>query len=270
MRELRRMFAEHRLSQEGDNQMTSLLKPLIKQSFSIKETMCTIITDKPHAAKIAKKTIIHNRKQLENYIRAHPKFLYSLKPFEVNDGPDIVKLMATASAKADVGPMASVAGALADLAVDAMLNCGAKIAIVENGGEVSAVSERPVDVALLAGDSSLSGSIGFRVENFPVGIATSSGLYGHALSFGEAEAVTVFSKNASLADAAATAVCNVVKGEDADTAIKRGIEKAQLIGEVEGVLIIHKGKVALAGKVPKIINLLNGRSKPSTKIRGLL
>lgn len=238
--------------------MTSIIGPLIKQNFGIKETRCTIITDKPQAAKIVKKTIISHRKQLENYIKTHPNFLYSLEPMEVNDGPEIVRLMAVTSAKAEVGPMACVAGVLADLAVGAMLNCGAKIAVVENGGEVSAFSEKPMDVALLTWVSPLSVNVGFRIESFPVGIATSSGLYGHALSFGEAETVTVFSKNAGLADAATTAVCNVVKGEDVDSAIKKGIEKAQLIEGVEGVLIIYKGKVALAGKIPKLINIIKG------------
>jgi ApbE superfamily uncharacterized protein (UPF0280 family) len=136
-----------------------------------------------------------------------------------------------------------------------MLSCEAKIAVVENGGEVSAVSATPVDVALLAGDSPLSGCIGFRVEKFPVGIATSSGVYGHALSFGEAETVTVFSRKAGLADAAATAICNNVKG-DPDQAIRNGIEKALSIEGVGGVLIIYKGKVAVAGEIPKILSIM--------------
>jgi ApbE superfamily uncharacterized protein (UPF0280 family) len=151
--------------------------------------------------------------------------------------------------------MASVAGALADLAVEAMLSVGAKTAIIENGGEVAAVSETPVDVALLAGDSPLSGRLGFRIEKFPRGIATSSGVYGHALSFGEAESVTIFAGNASLADAAATAVCNVVRGSNVDQAIRKGVKKAFHIKEVEGIFIIYKGKVALAGNIPKLVYL---------------
>ncbi len=238
--------------------MIGSTKALFKKAFSIKETKCTIITDEPEAVKASKKTIIHHRKQLEFYIKKHPGFLYSLKPLKITDGPEIVKLMASASAKTGVGPMASVAGTLADLTVREMLAYGAKTAIVENGGEVSAVSETPIDVALLVGDSPLSGRMGFRIEEFPVGIATSSGVYGYALSFGEAEAVTVFAKNASLADAAATAICNVVRGENIDQAIKSGIEKAWSIEDVEGVLIIYRGKVALAGNVPKLVNLRKG------------
>ncbi|MEM3566583.1 MAG: UPF0280 family protein [Candidatus Bathyarchaeia archaeon] len=236
-------------------------KGLFKKKFSAKETECTVITDKHEAVKVAEETITYHRRQLESYIKTHVSFLYSLKPLEIADGPEIVRLMASASAKAGVGPMASVAGALADLAVKEMLAWGAEIAIVENGGEVSAVSETPLDVALLVGDSPLSGRIGFRVEKSPIGIATSSGVYGHALSFGEAEAVTIFAKNACLADAAATAVCNVVRGEP-DQAIKSALKKAWSIEGVEGVLIIYRGKIALAGEVPKLISLWKGGNRP--------
>jgi len=234
--------------------MIEPVKTMIKRTLSIKETKCTIMTDKLEAVDVAERTIFHHRKQLESYIKTHTDFLRSLNPLDITDGPEIVRLMAWASAKAGVGPMASVAGALADITVREMLACGAKTAVVENGGEVSAVSETPVDVALLAGDSPLSGKLGFRVEEFPIGIATSSGVYGHALSFGEAEAVTVFAKEASLADAAATAICNVVRG-NTDHAIRRGVEKFKSIEGLQGALIIYKGKTALIGNIPKIINL---------------
>jgi ApbE superfamily uncharacterized protein (UPF0280 family) len=86
-------------------------------------------------------------------------------------------------------------------------------------------------------------------------VATSSATFGHAFSLGEAESVTVFAKDACLADAAATAVCNAVKGEDCDLAVRHGIEVAMSISDVKGVLIIFMGKVATAGEIPKLINI---------------
>jgi ApbE superfamily uncharacterized protein (UPF0280 family) len=163
--------------------------------------------------------------------------------------------MAEAAEKAAVGPMAAVAGVLADLAVQDMLSAGCEVAVVEDGGEVSAVSDTAVDVALAAGDEPLSKRFGFRLTNFPIGVATSSGRFSHALSFGDAEAATVFSDNAGLADAAATAVGNVVKGEDHQTAIQLGLDKALSIQGVQGVLIIYKGFVGTAGKIPEIIKV---------------
>jgi hypothetical protein len=110
-------------------------------------------------------------------------------------------------------------------------------------------------VALAAGDEPLSKRFGFRLMDFPVGVATSSGRFSHALSFGDAEAATVFCRDAGLADAVATAVGNVVKGEDAEAAIQAGIKRALSIQGVEGVLILYKGQVGTAGRIPQIIKI---------------
>jgi ApbE superfamily uncharacterized protein (UPF0280 family) len=151
--------------------------------------------------------------------------------------------------------MAAVAGVLADLAVKEMALQGSEVAVVENGGEVSASSDMPIDVALSAGDSPLSRTFGFRLTDFPIGLATSSGLYSHAISFGEAEAATVFSRSAGLADAAATAVANQVKGQDCNAAIRNGVKKAASIEGITGALIIYRGMVGIAGRTPKLIKL---------------
>jgi len=231
-------------------------KGLFRETFEFKETRGLILSDSKEAIASAISSLRENREKLERYVRRNPEFLYSLTPIKIsNDAPLVAKIMAEAAAKAGVGPMAAVAGALADLAVREMVSAGAKVAVVEDGGEVSAISESPVDIALLAQGTPLSRKIGFRLEKFPVGVATSSATFGHALSLGKADAVTIFSKNACMADAAATAVCNSVKGGNVDLAIKRGIEEALSIDDVEGVLIIFKGKVAIAGKIPRLINI---------------
>ena len=235
--------------------MDSAMKNLFKEAFQLKESQCTIIADKQEAIKTAVESIKRNRKQLEEYAYSQPKFLYTLKPIPVPQEPLVAKLMAEAAEKANVGPMAAVAGVLADLAVKDMLLEGCEVAVVENGGEVSAVSNMPIDVALAAGDDPLSKRFGFRLTDFPAGVATSSGRFSHALSFGDAEAATVFCKDAGLADAAATAVGNVVKGENCQTAIQKGMDKALSILGVEGVLIVYRGHVGTAGKIPKIIKV---------------
>jgi ApbE superfamily uncharacterized protein (UPF0280 family) len=228
---------------------------LFKETFQLKDTQCTIIADKPEGIRTAKTSIKQNRLQLETYIKTNPTFLYTLKPLPVPVEPLVAKLMAETAEKANVGPMAAVAGVLADLAVIDMLHEGCNVAIVENGGEISAVSNQPIDVAVAAGDEPLSKRFGFRLTEFPIGVATSSGRFSHALSFGDAEAATVFCKNAGLADAAATAVCNVVKGEDHQVAIQKGISRALSIEGVKGVLVVYKGFTGTAGKIPKIIKV---------------
>ena len=230
-------------------------KDLFKQAFRFKETNCTIIADNQSAIDTAVSSIKYHRRQLEKYIQNHPKFLYSLQPLSVDNGPRIVTLMAEASEKANVGPMAAVAGVLADLAVQDMILAGSKVAVVENGGEVSAFSNKPLDIALSAGDSLLSKEVGFRLEEFPIGVATSSGLYSHALSFGEAEAVTIFAVNAGVADAVATAIGNLIKGNDYRGAIERGVKGALGIEEVKGVFLLYRGIVGKGGQVPQLIKV---------------
>ena len=231
------------------------MKGLFKRVFELKDSRGTIIADKERAIDLAAKSIRSNRELLENFTKNHRLFLESLKPLKVPAEPLVARLMAEAALKAGVGPMAAVAGVLADLAVADMVSEGCKVAVVEDGGEVSAMSNEPVDVAVGIGDTQLSNRFGFRLKEFPVGVATSSGVFSHALSFGDAEAATVFCENAGLADAAATAVGNVVKGNDIQVAVQRGIEKALSIQGVEGVLIIYKGFVGTAGKIPQIIKV---------------
>jgi ApbE superfamily uncharacterized protein (UPF0280 family) len=228
---------------------------LFKEAFQLKETQCTVIADKPEGIQTAKDSIQRHRRSLEAYIKTNPIFLDTLEPVPVPTAPLVAKLMAEAAEKANVGPMAAVAGVLADLAVRDMLRAGCKVAVVENGGEISAMANVPIDVAVAAGDEPLSKRFGFRLTEFPIGVATSSGRFSHALSFGDAEAATVFCKNAGLADATATTVCNVVKGEDYQAAIQTGINKALSIQGVEGVLIIYKGFTGTAGKIPQIIKV---------------
>jgi uncharacterized protein len=230
------------------------MKNLLRRPFTYKDSNCVLISDKQESILAAEESIKQNTAQLERYIAAHPKFAWTLKPIPAPETPQVANLMAQAGEKAGVGPMAAVAGVLADLAVKDMVAVGCEVAVVEDGGEVSAVSNIPIDVALAAGDEALSKRFGFRLTEFPIGVATSSGWFSHALSFGDAEAATVFCKEAGLADAAATAVGNVVKG-DFEAAIERGITVAKAIAGVEGVFILFKGNVGTWGKIPQIIKV---------------
>lgn len=228
---------------------------LHKEKFQFKEAQCTIISDTPNGIEAAKQSISRNYQELEAHVQANPKFSWTLTPMPVPEKPLLAKLMAQAAEKTGVGPMAAVAGAIADLAVQDMLHAGCQVAVVEDGGEICAQSDRPIDIAVAAGDEPLSRCFGFRLTDFPVGVATSSGRFSHALSFGDAEAAIVFCKDAALADAAATAVGNVVKGEDSKEVIQTALDQGLAIEGVEGVLIVYKGEVGTAGRIPPIIKV---------------
>lgn len=243
--------------------MHSVVSPsLIRRAYGYKETRGVMISQTEEAVRAGISCLIENRRELEEYIEENPIFLHSFEPVRVEDGPRAAFLMAEAAEAAGVGPMAAVAGVLADLAVEEMRHHNVDVAIVENGGEAAINSIMPVDIVLQAGSAPLSKHMGFRIDCFPAGVATSSAVYSHAFSFGEAEAVTIFARKAGLADAAATAVCNAVRGMDKELAVKLGLERALKIEGVEGVFIFYKDVVGTGGRIPPIIGI-----KPAEKGR---
>jgi hypothetical protein len=196
----------------------------------------------------ALKLVIRYRNMLERYIERHPSFLTSLEPVAVADNaPAIVSEMAEAARKAGVGPMAAVAGAIAEFVGSELLALSPEV-IIENGGDIYIKSSKKRLIGIYAGKSPLTGKIALEIsgEETPMGICTSSGTVGHSLSFGKADAAIVLSKSATLADAAATAIGNIIV-QPGD--ITRGIELAQSIDGVSGVIIIKDDKMGLWGEV---------------------
>src|SRR5690606_11870686 len=123
------------------------------------------------------------RLELEAYIGAHPRFAESFVPVPVESGvPEIVRLMASAGAAAGVGPMASVAGAVAEHVARALVAHSADV-IVENGGDLYVMGTSPRQVLLLAGDSPLSGRVAIEIKrgDLPCAVCTSSGTVGHSV-----------------------------------------------------------------------------------------
>jgi ApbE superfamily uncharacterized protein (UPF0280 family) len=234
---------------------------LIKERRIFKESNVLFQSESVEAVEAAMTSISVNRSELEKYLLTHPKFLHSLRPVSIEARvPRIVRIMAESTRPLNIGPMAAVAGALADLAVESMLKVNAEVAIVENGGEVSAHSERGFTIGLYAGKTQLAGTMGFQIEpsECPIGVGTSSATVSHAFSFGEADAATVFADTATLADAGATAVCNMVKGKDVKASVQRGLRYAETIDFLRGVLIVRGDCIGVLGKVPKLIRIDDG------------
>jgi ApbE superfamily uncharacterized protein (UPF0280 family) len=188
------------------------------------------------------------RDMLERYIEQHPSFLTSLEPIAAeNNAPPIITKMTEAAEKARVGPMATVAGAIAEFIGSELLALSPEI-IVENGGDIYLKTLKKRLIGIFAGKSPLSGKIALEInaEETPLGICTSSGTVGHSLSFGKADAAIVLSKSATLADAVATAIGNLIMQSDD---IPLGIEFAQSIEGVRGVIIIKDDKMGVWGEV---------------------
>jgi len=192
--------------------------------------------------------VLNYRHQLEDYIAHDPEFLTALVPYPVSElAPQIVQAMAFSGEQAKVGPMAAVAGAIADfVAIDLADKPGDLI--IENGGDIYIRTKKPRRMLVYAGDSPFSEKLGIEIspEQTPCGVCTSSGTVGHSLSFGKADAITILAKTATLADAVATAVGNLVKEP---TDINSGIEFAQRIDGVNGVLIVIQDKLGVWGQI---------------------
>jgi ApbE superfamily uncharacterized protein (UPF0280 family) len=205
----------------------------------------------PKLVKWVEETIRICRKPLEDYIQRDPGFVTALTPYTVlPNAPVIVQTMAEAGCLAGVGPMAAVAGAVAEW-VGKSIAKRSRDVIVENGGDIFMRTSSIRRVGIFAGESPLSNrvAIEIRPEQTPLGICTSSGKVGPSLSFGKADAVVVLSPSVALADAVATACGNLVQTVDD---LERTLEFASEITGVTGVLVIKDDRLAVWGSVKLI------------------
>jgi len=216
--------------------------------------------------------IVRLREALESYISRHPLFASSLEPVPVlPDAPPVARAMHAAAQLTGVGPMAAVAGAIAEAAVRAALRPapGAGIpspdpadpdpaardgVVVENGGDIFLWTPRETVVGLFAGKSSVSGRIGFAVPagRMPLAVCSSSGTMGHSLSFGRADLATAVASDGALADAAATLAGNLVRNAED---IPDALDRVCRIPGVHGVLIVVGEKVGLEGDLPPLVRI---------------
>jgi hypothetical protein len=227
---------------------------MIKRRIVVEESNILLTTDRANVD--LTNFITKIRYDLKSYIKLHPEFLSSLDPLSVEKGPSLVKEMARASKIAGVGPMAAVAGTIAQFCLNYLLDQGSRYTIVDNGGDVALKTNRDVTVGLFAGESSLSGRLGFRVKHHltPLGICTSSGTVGHSISFGRSDSVTVFASKASVADALATSLGNYAIGEGDGDAVQNCLNQAEEYREYfRGVMVIVGESAGTIGKVPKMV-----------------
>ncbi len=197
---------------------------------------------------LARELVLEQRGYIEGYIRRHPEFARSLTPWpQAGAAPEIVRGMIVAAAQASVGPMAAVAGAVAEHVGLGLLRHTEEI-IVENGGDIFIKTDKAATVIVYAGASPLSLKIGIRIDcaAAPLGVCTSSGTVGHSLSFGKADAVCVVSRSCALADAAATAIGNRIQcaGD-----IPGGIEFGKRIGGIKGIVIVTGDQMGAWGEL---------------------
>jgi ApbE superfamily uncharacterized protein (UPF0280 family) len=196
------------------------------RTFTYREAVFCICCEKFDAVTAE---IVRQRRILEDYISRHPEFQKSLEPLELLAGaPEVAQRMARAAKLAGVGPMAAVAGAMAQFAGLAALDAGAREVIVDNGGDIYICAVEPVIIGLKTGTAEVGDRLAFSLkpDDTPISICSSS--------------------------AAATAVANLVKTVDD---IDPALENISSIDDVDGVVIVKGARVGLAGKLPPLVRI---------------
>ena len=222
----------------------------MKSFFRVKETYVTIICDEG-LLRTAQEAIFEARGIIEAKIGEDPFFgiTYDPMPPKDSDHP-LIRRMCSASVVAGVGPMAGVAGAVAEFAVRKLVDAGAEEAVIENGGDIAFYSPKGRSVGIFA-DHPVFRDLAFEVASDEVlGICSSSRKIGPSVSLGESSISTVLSDNVVLADCCATALGNIVRDEETLA------ECCERIGSLEGVrgcLSCCGDKIAMFGDLPEIV-----------------
>lgn len=227
---------------------------MIRKHFEIGETAVTIIAEEEFVP-AAEGAIFRARTVVQEFIRRDPLFQVTLEPYPApEDAPPLIQRMCQAASLAGVGPMASVAGAIAEEAVRDMQAAGAGQAIVDNGGDVALLLDRDTNVGLYAGEQVKGLGFACAPRKGIFGICTSSATIGPSISFGASDAATVVSSNVALADACATRLGNLLTS-DADEVMSGALADVTSIPGVEGALGVVGGKIALKGRLPRLVKM---------------
>ncbi|GAB7080059.1 UPF0280 family protein [Megalodesulfovibrio paquesii] len=218
-------------------------------------------------AALASQSLRAARSMIQTAIDLDPAFQPALTPLRAAEGaPALIQAMCEAATLCGVGPMAAVAGVVAEHVARALAAAGCRTALVENGGDLFLLADTPRVVAVLPDPSRLTSQthqgqrdekkaglgLALAPDDLPCSICSSSATIGHSLSFGRAELVAVRSPSAAMADAAATALANRLRsGQDIPAVLRHAQTLAELPPpmRVEGVLAVCQGRIGAWGKV---------------------
>lgn len=223
-----------------------------RRHFEYGQSAVTVICDKVYIDK-AVQSVIECHDIIARHISIDPFFGTTFEPYRTTSGHSIIERMSQASLKSNVGPMASVAGTIAEYAVKAVIDEGATFIVVDNGGDIALHTDREITIGLHCGDHRLN-KIGLSIEpcNEILGICTSSGKIGPSVSFGDSQLSTVISKNVSLADALATHLGNLINNAKKET-LTNALEKVLAVEDAIAALTYIDGNLAMLGDVPKLV-----------------
>lgn len=225
----------------------------VTAKIEIGETAATIGADREFVDAAAE-AIKASRAEIERQVRKDRFFLTTLEPYEPREvSGRVVRRMCEASRAAGVGPMATVAGVIAQEALEAMVSKGCTHAWVDNGGDIAIVADRPVTVEVFHEPGATSAfALVLEGTGRAIGICSSSGTLGHSISFGNADVAVAIASDAVLADALATAIGNRVAGPEN---LGECFNPFVLVPGFIGGIAMVGGEVAMQGDIPRLVEV---------------
>ncbi len=207
------------------------------------ETSITVLAENEEVFSRVIEAVLDARSQVEKAILECPIFYTSLEPIEFELDLPVAKRMCKAAKIAGVGPMAAVAGGIAQYAVESIKES----VIIDNGGDIvmrckeALIGIFPVNFAL---------KLEFEKERV-YSVCTSSGRYGHSISFGDCDAAVVLAEDGYIADAFATALGNEIKSHFGKSEIEEAMEnfwkKAKKY--IDGIVVVKDEYIGFVGNV---------------------
>jgi ApbE superfamily uncharacterized protein (UPF0280 family) len=228
------------------------MSPFVHAKVEIAETAATIAADGIYVEP-ALDAIKSARSEIVRQVTKDRFFLTTMEPYEPENPGPVVRRMCDAAREAGVGPMATVAGTIAQVAMEAMIARGCTHGWVDNGGDVSLILGSPVTMEIFHDPTSSTAS-GMILEpcDSPIGICSSSGRLGHSISLGDADISLVMAESAIIADALATAIGNRVSD---NVSLSSCFDPYKSVPGWMGGLVMMDGAVAIHGKLPAVIEV---------------
>ena len=242
----------------GDPHMSELVLAKVE----IEETAATIAAEREFLAP-AVESIKSTRLQIERHIRQDRFFLTTLEPYDPEPScARVIRRMCTASAAAGVGPMATVAGVIAQEALEAMVSKGCRHGWVDNGGDIALILEKPVTLEIFSDPESTNAcALELEPTEEIIGVCTSSGALGHSISFGNADVALAIADDAVLADALATAIGNAVTNKES---LSTCFDRFKSMGGFKAGLAMIDGSISMHGKIPRIVEVEHNPQRLTT------
>lgn len=190
---------------------------------------------------------------LEFCIKENPSFQKSLSPLKIKpEYPPVIKKMCQKAAVFNVGPMATVAGAVCDYLASGLDRYCNRL-IIENGGDVFIKTNKDIKVGVYLKNKHFEDKIYLKIKaaDTPCGLCSSSGSFGHSLSMGSSDLVVVMAKSTISADGAATSIANNIRSSKD---ISKTISSYKNIKDLKGILIVKDDRLGVWGNIEFINN----------------